>query len=132
MLSCTGHALDLDTSKLHPPMHKTLLNLGFAEFSKFGHNVKVMCLFVKTSYRAAILEENHRGSLFGAIPDTRQVGVILLFDGHERRSVLQQLFCSKNVILNLGFGIGIVKVNQDGFVLGKQGKDLIHGVVFGE
>lgn len=49
----------------------------------------------------------------------------------QRGAVLEQFLGAKNVVFDIGFGCGIVKVDQHGLVLGKERQNFIHRVVLG-
>ena len=78
-----------------------------------------MRLLVQTRDRSSIPEQNHGRRLFVGIPQLGNLGIILLFNGNERRAIRQQLFGTENVIFDLVFRVGVVKVDEDGLVFGK-------------
>lgn len=50
---------------------------------------------------------------------------------NKRGPILQQFLGAKNIILDIGFGVGIVKIDEHRFILGKECQDFVHCLVLG-
>mmetsp|Transcript_20804 Transcript_20804/g.28921 ORF Transcript_20804/g.28921 Transcript_20804/m.28921 type:complete len:218 (+) Transcript_20804:98-751(+) len=105
------------------------LTSSSAKLSNLGNNLQIVRFFENSSHGLSVLEQNHRRSLCVTIPKLGKFRIILLFDTADSGSVLQQSFGTENIILDVSFRVGIVKIDQDRKLFRKQSQNLIHSVV---
>ena len=55
----------------------------------------------------------------------------MLLNTDNGTPVLEQIFCSDDIPLDVTFRSGIVKVDEDGHIFGELCEDFVHGVEFG-
>ena len=108
-----------------------LLAGGPAVLADLGHDLQVVGLLVQAHLGLAVLEKDHGGGLVGRIPKLGELRVVLLLDAAHRAPVLEEGLGPEDVVLDVILGVGVVKVDEDRLVLGKQVDDLVHGIVLG-